>query len=107
MSFLVMPYRLNIAPATFQSLMNEIYKTYLRRLILVNFFDDIHVYNKSKYLFIVLSNIGSTPIICKCCEFENESIAYLGHIVSINGVVVDLERVDAIMSWLMPTKSES
>ena len=36
------------------------------------------------------------------CEFWLTEVKFLGHVVSASGVSVDLEKVEAVMSWERP-----
>jgi hypothetical protein len=36
------------------------------------------------------------------CEFAKRSIAYLGHVITPDGVTTDPQKVSAIVSWPIP-----
>ena len=106
--FLVMPFGLTNAPATFQSLMNEVFRDHLRKFILV-FFDDILVYSNSltdhyKHLRIVLELVKGHQLVTKAnkCFFSKRQVEYLGHIISAQGVATDPLKIQAILDWPIP-----
>lgn len=106
--FVVLPFGLTNAPATFQALMNQIFQPYLRKFVLV-FFDDILVYSPDidthvKHLDIVLSILQENQLYAKMskCTFATESVEYLGHLISANGVSMDPVKVEGVLSWPTP-----
>jgi len=107
--FIVMPFGLTNAPATFQSLMNDLFRPYLWQFILV-FFDDILVYSKSwedhlTHLQLVLKILAANQLFAKesKCHFGVQQVKYLGHSINKDGVSMDPDKIQAVVAWPTPT----
>jgi hypothetical protein len=103
--FVVVLFGLTNALATFVCLMNRVLCKYLDKFVLVCM-DDISVYSKTReeheeHLRVVLQVLREHQLYAKFnkCDFFHKEIQYLGHIISAEGVAVDLEKIKAIMDW--------
>nr|GEW58153.1 putative reverse transcriptase domain-containing protein [Tanacetum cinerariifolium] len=92
-------------PKTALYLKNRIFHEYLDKFVIV-FIDDILVYSKTKeeheeHLRIVLGTLRQEKLYAKIlkCEFWLGQVAFLGHIVSADGITMDRAKVEAITKW--------
>jgi hypothetical protein len=107
--FRVMTFGLTGAPTTFQRAMNTTLVPLLRKCALV-FFDDILVYSPSleshlQQVFALLAT-DQWKIKRSKCSFAQNRVAYLGHVISSQGVSTDHSKIEAISAWPMPTNTK-
>jgi hypothetical protein len=106
--FLVMAFGLTNAPATFQSVMNLIFATLLRKGVLV-FMDDILIYSATleqhlsllQQVFEILRTHKFFIKLSKC-SFAQKEIEYLGHCISSEGVATEKSKISAVEQWPVP-----
>jgi hypothetical protein len=106
--YLVMSFGLTNAPAYFMFLMNSVLMSELDKFVVV-FIDDILVYSKSEeepveHLHIVLQCLRDHKLYAKFskCEFWLDSVKFLGHTISNEGISVDPSKVQEVMDWKPP-----
>ena len=74
------------------------------------FIDDVLVYTKIQekhehHLKIVLTRLQERKLYTKFskCWFWFEEVAFLGHVVTKDGVLVDPDKIRAVTEWQRPT----
>ena len=108
--FLVMPFCLTNAPATFCNLMNDVLFDFLDSFVVV-YLDDIVIYSPTLedhvvHLEMVLDRLRQNQLYVKKekCEFAQTEIKFLGHLISKSELRMDGAKVAAIQDWPAPTK---
>ena len=104
-----MPFGLTNAPVAFMDLMNRIFQPYLDQFVIV-FNDDIWIYSGSKqdhegHLRLFLQILREHQLYAKFskCQFGLDNVAFLGHVISAEGVFVDPQKIEAIVNSKPPT----
>ncbi|GKV43011.1 hypothetical protein SLEP1_g50353 [Rubroshorea leprosula] len=102
---LVMPFGLTNAPIGFIDLMNRVFSKYLDKFVVV-FIDDILIYSSShalheEHLRTVLETLRRERLFAKFkkCEFWVDSVAFLGHVVSKDGISIDPKKIEVVVDW--------
>jgi hypothetical protein len=107
--YLVMSFGLTNATTHFMYLMNSVFMEELDEFIVV-FIDDILVYSKSmeeheEHLRVMLQWLRDQQLyaIFSKCEFWIDEVPSLGHVISPEGITVDLGKVKDVLDWKPPT----
>jgi hypothetical protein len=104
----VVSFGLTNAPAYFTNLMNKVFMEELDRFVVV-FIDDILIFSKlaeehEEHLRIELERLRQHKLYTKFskCEFWMEDVAFLGHMLLAEGIVMDPSKVESVTKWEQP-----
>ena len=100
-----MPLVLTNALATFQEAMNDIFQDQLGDFVVV-FLDDILIYSRTlqDHVWFVLQKLRDNSFYAKHskCDFFQNSIVYLGHLINENGIEIEPSRIEKVQFWSIP-----
>jgi hypothetical protein len=103
-----MPFRLTNVPSTFIHLMNEVLRSFIGKFVVV-YFDNILIYNKSldehiEHLRVVFGALREARLFAnlEMSTFCTDGVAFLGYVVTPQGIEVDEVKIEAIKSWPIP-----
>jgi hypothetical protein len=106
--WLCTPFGISNAPGMFQAAMNDVFKG-MSHFVAV-YMDDIVTFSKDeeshlKHLELVMSRLQEAQLQVKMkkCEFFLRNIKFLGHVVGVDGVAVDKDKIKVIADWKVPT----
>ena len=107
--FLVVPFGLTNAPATFQKRINRVLREHLGKYCMA-YLDDILIYSRSEeehkqHVEAVLRSLTEAKLYLKArkCEFNVTSTIFLGFVVEPGTLRIDPDKLAAIRDWEKPS----
>src|SRR5271169_4111306 len=106
----VMFFGLCNSPATFQAMMDDIFKDMLDEGVVIDYMDDLLIpasdnETSEKVTRRVLQRLREHDLYCKPkkCEFDQPKIEYLGMIIEEGKISMDPTKLRGIRDWPIPT----
>ena len=110
----VMPFGLAIAPATFQNMMNEIFRDMIDLGVII-YLDDILIYSENEQDHVLVALVKRVleclqehqlAIAPDKCEWHRSRVNFLDYIISPEGVEMDQEKIRTVVEWEAPDSVE-
>ena len=101
------------SPATFQTMMDDIFEELISEGVIVMYLDDILIFTETleehrSVTRHVLELMERHKLYLKPekCEFEKTTVEYLGVIISHNSVAMDPVKIAGVQEWPAPTNKK-
>ena len=110
---LVIMFGLTNMPATFQTMMNDIFRDLIAKGKICIYLDDILIFSwdlaeHRRITWIVMERLRKHKLFLKHekCEFEMDQVEYLGVIISEGKVEMDPVKVAGVVEWPIPNSKK-